>query len=156
MSTRPAAVVLDHELMAMSRRFFKRGVLVQLLARGGRIAITKILVEADDDRGQGLARSILIEICEWADKNGHTLGITPSATWGADEDRLALFYGRLGFQANLETRGGFQVHDTMIRCPGGGETLMTLKDYSSPKTSPTTEDEDQTGGKPVPDAEPRD
>lgn len=102
----------------MSRHYLAQyGVLVQLFPRAGKVSITKVEVVDPEDRGKGLARRVLDEICDWADRYGHTLGICADDKWGADIKRLTRFYESLGFIDNPEESQPFQVREAMIRRP---------------------------------------
>jgi len=121
MTSRAERVLLDHELNALMLKFSRNGVTVDLLSRSGRVAITKFLV-AKNLRGRGLARSTVTHLCTWADKYSHTLGLTPSAMYGSDIERLTTFFGQYGFVANPEERQPLRAHDALVRYPKGGQS----------------------------------
>lgn len=92
---------------------------LKLLCRGEHVAVCELLATRP---GQGRAHKVMTELCEWADCAGIPLELTPSGQWGADVDRLTIFYISLSFEPNCEPAQRFLVQESMIRYPveGGG------------------------------------
>ncbi|HCT78595.1 MAG TPA: hypothetical protein DGG94_16785 [Micromonosporaceae bacterium] len=95
---------------------------LKLLARGSHVAICALLAVRS---GQGRARKVMTELCQWADCARVTLELTPSAHWGADIAQLTKFYVSLGFEVNKEPDLPFRVQEAMIRYPVRGRGHLT-------------------------------
>lgn len=110
------AILLDHELDALMLKYVRRGVEVRLLRRAGKVAIVGFVV-AKNLRGHGVARSTMIDLCAWADRWEHALGLTPSGMYGADAERLKMFFRGLGFEKNREPYDAIKAPDALVRYP---------------------------------------
>jgi GNAT superfamily N-acetyltransferase len=110
------AAVLGRSVAMMQRRQLEDGVLVQMfLSDGIMLWITKLEVIDEADRGKGMARAAMADVCAWADEHGCMLGLSPDDRWGADVKRLRVFFGSLGF---VDNRGPQPyAHDDMVRYP---------------------------------------
>lgn len=63
-----------------------------------------------DNRGTGIAKSVLTTLCNFADLKGITIKLQPTIVFGCEFDRLVNFYYSFGFNWDSE-------HDEMVRIP---------------------------------------
>lgn len=110
------------ELMCAAALVFQ--VQVKLLARGEHVAICDLM---SFKPGEGRARTVMTELCTWADCSRVALELTPSDHWGSDVDRLTRFYASLGFEPNNEPRNPFRVQGSVIRYPMKGRGHETVR-----------------------------
>lgn len=66
-------------------------------------------------RGQGIAKDVLKQLTETADKNGWSLALTPSNDFGSSKPRLEAFYRSFGFVKNSGRNKDYTVMESMIR-----------------------------------------
>lgn len=90
---------------------------IKLSISGGKtISINKIEVP-ENARRQGIAKSVLQEITDWADMSGKTLTLSPTDEYGIKKSVLKKFYERNGFVSNSGKNKDFSISDTMYRNP---------------------------------------
>lgn len=77
------------------------------------------LVEVnEDEQYMGNGTDFMNDLCEWADKNGKTITLTPSDDFGATSvGRLIKFYKRFGFVENKGKHTDFTTKQNMYRKP---------------------------------------
>jgi GNAT superfamily N-acetyltransferase len=77
------------------------------------------LVEVnEDEQYMGNGTDFMSDLCEWADKNGKTITLTPSDDFGATSvGRLIKFYKRFGFVENKGKHTDFTTKQNMYRKP---------------------------------------
>lgn len=77
------------------------------------------LVEVhEDEQYMGNGTDFMSDLCEWADKNGKTITLTPSDDFGATSvGRLTKFYKRFGFVENKGKQTDFTTKQNMHRKP---------------------------------------
>ena len=77
------------------------------------------LVEVnEEDQYAGNGTNFMSDLCEWADKNGKIITLTPSDDFGASSvGRLIKFYKRFGFVENKGKRTDFNTKQYMYRKP---------------------------------------
>jgi len=77
------------------------------------------IVVPKDDRGIGIGTKVMLEITQWADRNGYILSLTPSKDFGGKITKLRVFYKRFGFVLNKGRNKSFRTQDAFIRYPLG-------------------------------------
>jgi hypothetical protein len=107
----------------MQRASLLQMVQLKLLVRGDHVGICELLALKP---GQGRARRVMTELCQWADCARATLELTPSSRWGSDVEQLTEFYESLGFEANREPPELYRPQGRMIRYPVRGRGHVRL------------------------------
>jgi GNAT superfamily N-acetyltransferase len=79
----------------------------------GKVIILSQIVINDDSRNQGIGTQVMQEICDFADENNLSIGLTPSPDFGGNVIRLKKFYKNFGF----EKYKGYRFKQSMIRKP---------------------------------------
>jgi len=97
-------------------RASQKGIDLVLSASPGRVRVNKIVVPAER-RGRGAGSEMMKEIIEFADNNGVTLSLDPSADFGGNKKRLEKFYKSLGFESNIGRKRDFEITESMRRYP---------------------------------------
>ncbi|WP_299316525.1 GNAT family N-acetyltransferase, partial [uncultured Halomonas sp.] len=108
--------------------------------RGDVATIQRIELPAAQ-REQGTGTQIMEQITGWADENGITLALTPTADFGGAVGRLRDFYQRHGFADNTGRARDHAISETMVRRPAGGEdVLFSLGDQADRPTATQVRD----------------
>lgn len=68
-------------------------------------------------RGKGLASEFLNKLTSLADKYKIIITLSPSASFGANVNKLKIFYKRFGFRMNTGNKADHRFSDSMIREP---------------------------------------
>lgn len=74
----------------------KYGTEASLVQRENDLYLASLKV-AENERGQGIGKSAMQDIIDYADKAKQAITVTPTAAYGADLDRLTKFYEGFGF-----------------------------------------------------------
>ena len=91
----------------------------ELIAKitGGTVAEVKPLTQ--EQRGQGVGTQAMQDLIGYADEQGKTIALSPSADFGASSvDRLKDFYKRFGFVDNKGKGRDFEISESMYRRGG--------------------------------------
>lgn len=80
------------------------------------IIIDKIVIP-EEARGSGQGTKIMDELISIADKEGKTIGLTPSTDFGGSKAGLNRFYKRLGFVPNKGKNKDFSISESLVRAP---------------------------------------
>ena len=99
------------------------------------IILDKIIVP-ENIRNSGKGTEFMSQLISDADASGKPIGLTPSADFGGNKNKLTEFYKRFGFIENKGKNKDFTISESMIRQPstnkamsvGDGITLNDLKD----------------------------
>ena len=86
------------------------------LSSGRPVVIGKIEVPKEKRR-QGIAKNVIKEITDWADKTGNIIALTPTDEFGTPKRILERFYERNGFVSNSGKNKDFSISETMYRSP---------------------------------------
>jgi GNAT superfamily N-acetyltransferase len=70
-----------------------------------------------EDRKQGYGTAIMNALCDYADKKGIIVALSPTSEFGTGKATLVLFYKSFGFVSNMGKSKNFLITDTMIRYP---------------------------------------
>lgn len=98
-------------------RYKAQGVSLYVSVRQGSITLHEIIVPKDR-RKKGTGSSYMEELCNYADKIGSLVLLSPSKDFGASSvNRLKCFYKRFGFKENKGRNKDFRFSETMIRQP---------------------------------------
>lgn len=84
------------------------------------VAVDLIMVEPEH-RGEGHGQRAMEELCEYADRVGLYLALTPSNVHGSSVKRLKKWYRSLGFKNNKGRGADYRFSETMLRTPRGEE-----------------------------------
>lgn len=84
------------------------------------VHITHLYVP-EDMRGAGVGTNALKSLCQAADREGHTLGISPRDEFGADVARFDALCERFGFQPLIESWPNGDFRPRLIRYPKHGD-----------------------------------
>lgn len=95
------------------------GLKLGLSGKGPVVSLDKIILP-ELDRNSGTGTQIMRQIMRWADQNGKTLALTPSADFGGNKNRLAEFYKRFGFKDNKGRDRDYEISESMYRPPEKG------------------------------------
>lgn len=90
------------------------GLKLDLLGSGDRITLSRIELPKEG-RQQGSGSKIMADLTAWADANGKTIALTPSADFGGNKKRLVEFYKRFGFIENKGKNRDFEISEAMYR-----------------------------------------
>jgi len=90
------------------------GLTLSLTGKGEQATLQKIIVP-EGARSAGLGSQVMRLVTEWADANGVTLALTPSADFGGNKKRLGEFYKRFGFVDNKGRNKDFEISESMFR-----------------------------------------
>ena len=93
----------------------KYGIKLSLTGKSP-VTISMIKVE-ESQRRNGVAKTVIQEITDWADKTGTTLTLTPTDEYGIRKSVLERFYERNGFVSNSGRNKDFSISESMIRLP---------------------------------------
>ncbi len=96
------------------------GVKLNISERREVVTISRIEVPKES-RDQGTGTRAMEQLVEWADANGKTLALSPSADFGGTKSRLVDFYKRFGFVENKGRSKDLEISETMIRTPKDGK-----------------------------------
>ncbi|MEU7159185.1 GNAT family N-acetyltransferase [Streptomyces chrestomyceticus] len=110
------------------------GVRLELgIDRGPYLVLFWILLPRSE-RGNGLGTRVMQHITAAADLRGVPMTLSPSATFGADLERLHEFYRRLGFITNTERGEIGAPKESMVRI-GPNTTVADLTALIVQRTS---------------------
>ncbi len=101
----------DEIQSALSARY--PGVSLSISRDGDGIALNRIVVP-QDMRNQGVGSAVMRDLVNMARERGLRVGLTPSADFGGNVNRLRNFYSGLGFRPNAGSRRDFGTRETMI------------------------------------------
>ena len=92
----------------------EQGIRLELWEDDNKLVLDTIVIPKEL-RGQGKGTEVMNMVCDYADKVGKPLFLTPSSSYGASSvSRLERFYKRFGFKRNKEH--GLSIH-YFIRYP---------------------------------------
>ena len=81
------------------------------------VTLSRIQVP-EAQRGQGIGSQAMEDLIKYADENGKTVALSPSADFGGNVNRLREFYKRFGFIDNKGRSKDFSLSESMYRKPG--------------------------------------
>lgn len=70
-----------------------------------------------DVQKKGFGSAIMKAVCDYADKKGIIVALSPTSEFGTGKATLVRFYKSFGFKPNVGGRKNFLIRDTMIRYP---------------------------------------
>lgn len=82
-----------------------------------KIATVNKISVPEENRGEGLATAVMLDITNTADINGYTVALSPTAEFGLSKAKLIDFYKRFGFVENKGKNKDFEISETMYRKP---------------------------------------
>ena len=96
----------------------QRGITVDAAQSGNNpdlVTLSRIVVP-QEQRGQGVGTQAMQDLIGYADEQGKTIALSPSADFGASSvDRLKDFYKRFGFVDNKGKGRDFEISESMYR-----------------------------------------
>jgi GNAT superfamily N-acetyltransferase len=99
----------------------QRGITVDAAQSGNNpdlVTLSRIVVP-QEQRGQGVGTQAMQDLIGYADEQGKTIALSPSADFGASSvDRLKDFYKRFGFVDNKGKGRDFEISESMYRRGG--------------------------------------
>lgn len=107
---------ISETVAELEDRLVKRyGIRLSLTGKSP-VTISMIKVE-ESQRRNGVAKAVIQEITDWADKTGTVLSLTPTDEYGIRKSVLERFYERNGFVSNSGKNKDFSISESMIRLP---------------------------------------
>ena len=95
----------------------KYNVTLDLYQNKDFLELDKIIV-TEDQRNTGVGSNVMREVIDFANKQGLTITLTPSTSYGATSiDRLKGFYKGLGFVENKGVNKDFTTKQSMLKLP---------------------------------------
>lgn len=82
--------------------------------RDGVFELSRIVIPSDR-RQTGLGSEVMQQLCDYADRHGLAIALTPDPVYGSSKTRLTQFYRRFGFVPNKGRNKDFRVMESMIR-----------------------------------------
>lgn len=120
--------VYDAQMAELGPRWFSKkwdalGVDSQIQEQGNVWTLNKLVIPKDA-RKEGLGTAFMEELTRMADRQGATLALTPSTSYGATSvARLKRFYSRFGFSKNKD----FEISESMSRAGRGVDKTEEAK-----------------------------
>ncbi len=84
---------------------------------GNKPVIVHQIVVPKSERGKGTGGKIMRELLEVADRNGDTVALTPSDSFGGSVTKLKRWYASLGFVFNKGRAKDYEISEDMYRLP---------------------------------------
>ena len=95
----------------------KYDITIDLYQNKDFLELDKIIV-TEDQRNTGVGSNVMREVIDFANKQGLTIALTPSTSYGATSiDRLKGFYKGLGFVENKGINKDFTTKQSMLKLP---------------------------------------
>jgi len=92
---------IEKEVLTLRAKYLKRGCEDIWISTPQADFISLDMIKIPDNRrNEGIGTDFMIELCELADKYSLTIGLYPTAEYGATLSRLINFYKRFGFIKN--------------------------------------------------------
>lgn len=107
----------DDPWLHLRSKYRNQGIDVDIYNSNHNISSLSLLKIPKELRGQGIAKTIMKEICKEADRLNITLSLTPTNEFGASKSKLIDFYKSFGFVNNNGKHKDFRIRDTMLRLP---------------------------------------
>lgn len=80
----------------------------------------------DEYSGKGYGTEAMNKLVDMADKDGYTITLTPSDSFGSSIPRLKKWYKSMGFVENKGRNKNFEISDSMYRSPNVSEIDLSV------------------------------
>ena len=99
---------------SISEKYKQSGVESSITERPNEITLQKVIVPKEA-RGAGVGSRFMNDLIQYADEQGKTVSLTPSADFGGNKSRLTEFYKRFGFVENKGKNKDYEISEAMYR-----------------------------------------
>ena len=99
---------------SISEKYKQSGVESSITERPNEITLQKVIVPKEA-RGAGVGSRFMNDLIQYADEQGKTVSLTPSADFGGNKARLTEFYKRFGFVENKGKNKDYEISEAMYR-----------------------------------------
>ena len=114
MKLKDVLLIEGYELTAITSKWSNLGIKSFVGLSNNIITVSKIIVP-EDARNSGTGTKAMKILTDYADKNNHTIALTPSSDFGGNKNKLIEFYKRFGFVLNKGRNKDYEISETMYR-----------------------------------------